>query len=179
MNLIETIDRHNQAIATLEHDCIERCLVIIKNTIANNGKILICGNGGSAADAQHLAAELMVRYNKDRQPIPAIALTTDSSILTAHSNDYDFDTVFSRQVEALGNPNDLLILFSTSGQSKNCLNAANTAHTKGMDVISLVGTRTTKLLPITSCFIVVDSEDTARIQEAHQLVYHYWCSQLD
>ena len=111
------------------------------------GKILICGCGGSAAQAQHMAAEFMGRFEYDRDPLPAIALTTDTSFLTAWSNDHEYDTVFSRQVEALGNPGDVLIVFSTSGKSQSCLGAIKIAKEKQMDIIDFpkVGTNTAKI----------------------------------
>ncbi|MEQ1527743.1 MAG: SIS domain-containing protein, partial [Methylococcales bacterium] len=118
---------------------IESAADLLISTLRQGGKILLCGNGGSAADCQHIAAELVVRYKKSRAGLAAIALTTDSSILTAHANDCEFATVFARQVEAIGNAKDCLIAISTSGHSENIINAALAAKAKGMNVIALTG----------------------------------------
>jgi D-sedoheptulose 7-phosphate isomerase len=142
-------------------------------------KILVCGNGGSAADAQHLAAELSGRYVKERRALAGIALTTDSSALTAIGNDYGFDVVFSRQVEALGRPGDVLIGISTSGNSPNILKAVESATALGMHTIGLLGKDGGKLKALVDEAVVVPSSVTARIQEVHQMVYHFWCECLD
>ena len=135
----------NQSI-TLQHKFLEDyvniiydCANLIIETINNNNKILICGNGGSAADSQHFASELIVRFKSERKSISAIALTVDSSIITACANDYSFDTIFSRQIEGLGNPGDLLISITTSGNSKNIIEAHNTAQKLNMKSICLTG----------------------------------------
>ena len=120
-------------------DDIEAAGDLLLDTFKDGGKVLLCGNGGSAADCQHIAAEFVVRYENTRRALPAIALTTDSSILTASANDFNFDSVFSRQVEALGNTNDCLIAISTSGRSVNVIAAVNAALAKGMTVIGLNG----------------------------------------
>ena len=149
------------------------------NTLQQGGKILLCGNGGSAADCQHIAAEIVVRYEKRRQAMAAIALTTDTSILTAHANDYDFETVFSRQIEALGNDKDCLIAISTSGQSKNILRAVEAAKSNGMAVIGLTGCEGGELSKLATIPIIVPSFVTARIQEAHILIGHWWCGAIE
>ena len=138
---IAELEEHQAMIAKLTNctAVIEAAAELLAHTLRQGGKILLCGNGGSAADCQHIAAEFVVRYEKKRQAMAAIALTTDSSILTAHANDFDFETVFSRQVEALGNDKDCLIAISTSGTSKNILKAVAAAKLKGMAVIGLTG----------------------------------------
>jgi len=145
----------------------------------NSGKLLICGNGGSAADAQHFAAELVGRLNYDRSALPAIALTTDSSILTAVSNDYSFDTVFSRQIEALGNSNDTLILISTSGHSQNMINAVNAAKEKKMKTIALLGKDGGTLAGFVDYKIIIPSHNSQRIQEGHITIIHLWCDLIE
>ena len=142
-------------------------------------KILVCGNGGSAADAQHFAAELSGRYLKERRALAGLALTTDSSALTAIGNDYGFDRVFSRQVEALGRPGDLLVGISTSGNSPNVLLAVEAAKGLGMRTLGLLGRDGGKLRDAVDEALVVPSAVTARIQEVHQIVYHFWCEALD
>jgi D-sedoheptulose 7-phosphate isomerase len=142
-------------------------------------KILVCGNGGSAADAQHFAAELSGRYLKERRALAGLALTTDTSALTAIGNDYGFDRVFSRQVEALGRPGDLLVGISTSGNSPNVILAVEAAKALGMRTLGLLGRDGGKLLPLVDEALVVPSPVTARIQEVHQMVYHFWCEALD
>ncbi|HJW34004.1 MAG TPA: D-sedoheptulose 7-phosphate isomerase [Holophagaceae bacterium] len=142
-------------------------------------KILVCGNGGSAADAQHLAAELSGRYVKERKALAGIALTTDTSALTAIANDYGYEFVFSRQVEALGRPGDVLIGISTSGNSPNVIKAVESAQALGMHTIGLLGKDGGKLKGLVDEALVVPSAVTARIQEVHQMVYHFWCECLD
>lgn len=158
---------------------IEAAAEIIINTLRNGGKLLLCGNGGSAADCQHIAAELVVRYKKNRPGLAAIALTTDSSILTAHANDCEFATVFARQVEAIGRQNDCLIAISTSGQSENIINAAKAATARGISVIGLTGNDGGGLVKESTLAIIVPSVITARIQEAHILIGHWWCGEIE
>ena len=142
-------------------------------------KIMVCGNGGSAADAQHLAAELSGRYLKERGALAGIALTTDTSALTAIGNDYGFDFIFSRQVEALGRPGDLLIAISTSGNSPNIIKAVESAKLLGVRTLGLLGRDGGRLKALVDDALVVPSPVTARIQEVHQMVYHFWCEILD
>lgn len=142
-------------------------------------KVLVCGNGGSAADAQHFAAELSGRYVKERRALAGLALTTDTSALTAIGNDYGFDRVFSRQVEALGRPGDLLVGISTSGNSPNVLEAVEAAKELGMRTLGLLGRDGGRLKAACDDALVVPSPVTARIQEVHQMVYHFWCEALD
>jgi len=142
-------------------------------------RILVCGNGGSAADAQHLAAELSGRYVKERRALAGIALTTDTSALTAIGNDYGYDKVFSRQVEALGRPGDLLIGISTSGNSPNVILAVEAAKALGMHTVGLLGRDGGSLRTLVDDALVVPSPVTARVQELHQMTYHFWCELID
>lgn len=145
----------------------------------NKGKLLIAGNGGSAADAQHFSAEITCQYKEKRKGRPAIALTTDTSALTAWGNDHSFETVFARLVEAHGNSGDALILISTSGNSKNLIKAVEVARTKGIKVYGLLGRQGGLLLPLCDSTVVVPSDETPRIQECHILLIHTLCDQLD
>ena len=150
--------------------------------LSNGNKILACGNGGSAADCQHFAAELVGRFERERFPLPAIALTTDTSILTAIGNDYSFDVIFAKQVQALGAPGDVLLAFTTSGNSANVLAAVEAARAKEMTVIALTGHaggRMREKLTETDVHICVPHERTARIQEVHLLVLHCLCDAVD
>ena len=150
--------------------------------LRHDGKILACGNGGSAADSQHFAAELLNRFEMERPGLAAMALTTDSSTLTSIANDYDFEQVFSKQVRALGHKNDLLLAISTSGNSKNVLAAMLAAHENGMNVIALTGrnggTMAENLHPA-DIHICVPAQSTARIQEVHLLTLHCLCDAID
>jgi D-sedoheptulose 7-phosphate isomerase len=158
---------------------IEKCADIIFEALANGKKILICGNGGSAADAQHIAAEFVGRYETERRGLPAIALTTDTSALTALSNDYGFERIFSRQVEALAAAGDVLISFSTSGNSPNVISAVMKARETGCRTIGLTGIDGKKLASLCDACILVPSRRTARIQEAHITIGHIWCEIID
>ncbi len=154
------------------------CQKIIK-VIKNGGTIFFCGNGGSAADCQHLAAEFVGRFELERKPLKAIALTVDSSALTCISNDYDFDNVFSRQLEALGNPKDLLVAISTSGNSKNIINCLNKAKNMNIRTIALLGKDGGEAKDLAELKLIVPSVSTARIQEAHILLGHIFCLAID
>ncbi|MGR8998587.1 MAG: D-sedoheptulose-7-phosphate isomerase [Gammaproteobacteria bacterium] len=178
---ISDLEQHQLVIKRLV-DCsevIEAAGQLLIQTLKQGGKLLLCGNGGSAADCQHIAAEFVVRYEKKRQALAAIALTTDSSILTAHANDFDFETVFSRQVEAIANEKDCLIAISTSGNSKNILKAVQTAKLKGMTVVALTGCEGGELSRQATISVIVPSMVTARIQEAHILIGHWWCGTIE
>lgn len=152
---------------------------ILNECLKNGGKILICGNGGSAADAQHFAAELSGRYKKERDGLAAVALTTDTSALTAIGNDYGFEFVFSRQVDALGVSGDVLIGISTSGQSENVLKAFKAAKKKGLVCVGFSGKKGGKMNEICDVNLVVPSSDTPRIQEMHILSIHSVCQLID
>lgn len=158
---------------------IERAGILICKILGAGNKVLLCGNGGSAADAQHIAAELVGRYEQDRRSFPAIALTTDTSALTALSNDYGFEEVFARQVQGLAVAGDVLIAISTSGKSPNVIKAAEKARAMGCKVIGLTGSSGEPLASHCDITIVVPSERTSRIQEAHITVGHLWCEMVD
>ncbi len=187
--LIERIQQHFQDSASTKLAALEVLAAPIAAAIdtvfaafANGGKVLICGNGGSAADAQHLAAELIGRFEQERPALPAIALTTDSSVLTAIGNDYSFAQIFARQVSGLGQPGDILIAISTSGNSENVLAAIESAHEREMLVIALTGKgggRIKEALLDTDLHICAPSERTARIQEVHSLTVHCLCDGID
>lgn len=154
----------------------------IVTSLLNDGKVLACGNGGSAADAQHFAAELVNRFEVERPGLPAIALTTDSSVITSIANDYDYNLIFSKQVRALGSAGDVLIAISTSGNSNNVLEAIRAAHERGMVVIALTGRDGGKMgaeLKSTDFHICVPTQRTARIQEVHLLAIHCLCDVVD
>ena len=152
---------------------------LIWQTLNSGHKILICGNGGSAADAQHIAAELVGRYEQQRRPFPAIALTTDTSALTALSNDYGYEDVFARQVRALATRGDLLIAISTSGKSENVLRAATAGSELDCRTIALTGGAGEPLASACDLKIVVPSNRTSRVQEVHILIGHLWCEYID
>ncbi len=161
---------------------IAEAVEAVLGSITAGGKVLACGNGGSAADAQHFAAELVGRFERERPGLAAIALTTDSSILTAIGNDYDFASIYSKQVQAIGQPGDVLIAISTSGNSANVLAAAQAAHAKDMTVVALTGRtggRLVELLTDTDVHIAVPHDRTARIQEVHLLALHCLCDAVD
>lgn len=176
----DTLLEHQRLFAKLEPliGAVEAAQFMIYEALQDGGKVLLCGNGGSAADCQHFAAELTGRYSRERQPLPAIALTTDTSALTAIANDYGFDQVFSRQVRALGARKDVLVAISTSGASVNVLNAISAAVDLGMGIVFLTG----QVKPTHSwnCLhIAVPSPDTARVQEVHGFILHCWAEALD
>ena len=189
MDLITRICEHFSESIAVKEQCAEILPTSIAiaaeamvNTLMTEGKILICGNGGSAADAQHFAAELVGRFEKDRPGLAAIALTTDTSALTAIGNDYDFDAIFSRQVRALGQENDILVALSTSGNSPNVLEAILAAHEKGMKIIALTGREGGQIantLDVDDILLNVPHTRTARIQEVHITVIHELCDTVD
>lgn len=152
---------------------------LMRDAVLAGHKVLLCGNGGSAADAQHIAAELVGRFVVERRPLPAIALTTDTSALTAIGNDYGYEHVFSRQVEALGNPGDVLIAITTSGTSKNVVTAVQSARALGMKVIGLTGAKGAAFVASCDGGVAVPSLNTARIQECHIAIGHLLCEVLD
>lgn len=149
------------------------------STLGAGGKILWCGNGGSAADSQHLAAEIVGRYRRERRGLPSIALTTDTSILTSVGNDYGFEAVFARQVEALGSEGDILVGISTSGNSRNVLAALETARTLGLVTVAFTGADGGRMAPLADHLFAVDSRETARVQEAHILAGHMICDWIE
>jgi D-sedoheptulose 7-phosphate isomerase len=183
-NWTEYAEQHLNKSIEVKNQVREKCLPSLMeavemtvNCFQNGHKLLICGNGGSAADAQHLAAEFISTLSQSfpRAALPAIALTTDSSTLTARANDYGFDDVFSRQVEAFGQPGDILISISTSGGSKNCLKAMETSKARGVLNIALIGGTGGKMAELADCAIIVPSGDTMHVQESHLALYHIYC----
>lgn len=160
-------------------DVITQAGCSMAKTIEDGGKILICGNGGSAADSQHFSAELVGRFYKNRKALPAVALTTDTSIITAIANDYGYKRIFSRQVEALGHPNDILLVLSTSGNSENVIQAVLAAQKKQMHTIALTGADGGKLKGLVDCLIRIPCRQIPRIQEAHMFLLHVWAEQIE
>ncbi|MCR4418637.1 MAG: D-sedoheptulose 7-phosphate isomerase [Clostridia bacterium] len=158
---------------------IAEAAAVVAEVVTGSGKILFCGNGGSAADAQHIAGELVGRFLKERWPLPALALNGNTSVLTALGNDYGFEEIFARQVAALGQPGDVLVAISTSGNSPNVLRAAEVARAKGMKVIGLTGAVGGKLKPLCDLCLCVPSASTPRIQEMHILVGHIICQLVE
>ena len=189
MNLEPRISRHFQdSIATKQRVAealaphIAAASHAMVNCLKTGGKILACGNGGSAGDSQHFAAEMVGRFEREREELAAIALTTDSSILTAVANDYSFDEIFSRQVRALGRSGDILLAISTSGNSKNVVAAVEAAQKKGMHVVGMTGRGggiIARLMATGDVLLDVDSQVTARIQEVHLLMLHCLCDAID
>ena len=172
MRFLELVD----LIPRFEHvasDSIKKAASTLEAAFKNGNKVLICGNGGSAADSQHFAAEFVNAFSRDldRKALPALALTTDTSILTSISNDFDFNFIFSRQVEAYGSPGDVLIALTTSGSSMNCLNAVISAQKQGLTSIALTRVNS-EIAAIANIAIEVPSENTQHIQECHLLAYH-------
>lgn len=180
-HFVESIEAKQLAMGALSPAIATAAEKIVQSLIAD-GKILACGNGGSAADAQHFAAEMVGRFERERPGLPAIALTTDSSALTAIANDYDFDLVFSKQVHALGRAGDVLVAISTSGNSANVISAIHAAHDKHMTVIGLTGRdggQIADLLTGDDVHLCVPHPRTARIQEVHITAIHAMCDAVD
>ena len=164
---------------TLLSDLVLEASRILASSLKSGGKLMLCGNGGSASDAQHFAAEMMGRFQKSRQPYAAIALTSDTSILTCIANDYAFDQIFARQVQGLGRSGDVLIALSTSGHSANVIRAAIQARQSGVFVLGLTGKGGGALKSHCDLCLVVESANTARIQEAHILLIHTLCELVE
>lgn len=181
MTFTRALDEHRQCfekLAGMEAAVVDAGKRLI-SALENGGKLLICGNGGSAADSQHFAAEIVGRYAKERNAWPAIALTTDTSIITAVANDYAFDQVFARQVEGIGSPGDLLIGISTSGGSENVIQALKKAHEKNISTIALLGKNSGPLSQLAGMTIHAPATRTARIQEMHAFILHYWAEMVE
>jgi len=180
-HFIDSADLKYQAAPVLSKPIADAVQALL-TCVTGGGKVLVCGNGGSAADAQHFAAEFVGRFERERPELAAIALTTDSSVMTAIANDYDFNVIFSRQVRALGQAGDVLLAISTSGNSANVLKAIEAAHEREMVVIGLSGRdggKMTAALRDTDVHICVPHERTARIQEVHLLTLHCLCDAVD
>jgi D-sedoheptulose 7-phosphate isomerase len=189
MTLISRISKHFDDSAQVKLNSkkelakpIAEAAQAIVTCLLNDGKVLACGNGGSAADSQHFAAELVNRFEVERPGLPAIALTTDSSVLTSIANDYDYNLIFSKQVRALGMAGDVLIAISTSGNSANVMEAIRAAHDRGMIVIALTGRdggTMASMLTASDFHLCVPTQSTARIQETHLLILHCLCDVID
>jgi len=176
---LEALASLARQVASTQADDIARLAARIAKTLSEGGTLFFAGNGGSAADAQHFAAEYVVRYKRDRRALPAVALTTDTSILTAGGNDLGFDEIFARQVDALARPGDLLILHSTSGESANVIRAAQAAKAKGAGVVALLGKGGGQLRALVDDALIVPAVETARIQELHLAVEHVICELVE
>jgi len=178
----DALQEHIRIFQALETQCLDAVIGSgnhLIEVLKRGHKILIAGNGGSAADAQHFAAELIGRYGCERPAIPAIALTTDTSILTAVANDYGFAEVFRRQVAGLGQKGDAFVGISTSGNSQNVIRAMEVAGEMGLHTIALLGKGGGEMANLADDSIIVPANSTARIQEAHQWIYHTWCAMMD
>jgi D-sedoheptulose 7-phosphate isomerase len=180
-HFFDSIETKQKAAETMPEDIV-RAINLMHQALSSEKKILACGNGGSAADAQHFAAELVGRFERERRELPAIALSTDSSILTAIANDYSYEVIFSKQVRALGQAGDVLLGISTSGNSANVIAAIEAAHLKGMSVIAFTGKdggKIKNILKNSDVHLCVPADRTARIQETHLLLLHCLCDGVD
>lgn len=175
LELRDTIDRTLAQCA----EQIDDALALVRDTVSRRGTLFFCGNGGSAADAQHLATEYVVRYRRNRKPYPAVALTTDTSLLTAAGNDFGFEYIFSRQVEALARSGDLLVIHSTSGNSPNVLRAAEAARAMGVKVLSFAAKDGGALRALSDHMVIVPTERTDRAQELHLCIEHAICDAIE
>jgi D-sedoheptulose 7-phosphate isomerase len=177
----QNLEEHRELFARLEPLAapIERAAAMIAAALAAGRKLMLCGNGGSAADSQHLAAEFTGRFIKDRRPLAALALSTDTSALTCIANDFSFDEVFSRQVLGLGTAGDCLLAISTSGNSRNVLRAVEAARDLGVHTIGLLGRDGGQLAALCELAVIVPSKTTARIQEAHIMIGHTLCGMVE
>ncbi len=176
--IIEAVETHKKMIAELQESGIETLAAAaeaITKALKQDGRVYICGNGGSAADAQHIAAELVGRFARERKGLPAVALTTDTSIITSISNDYGYENVFARQVEALVREGDILWAISTSGSSANVIAAVKLAKAKGACVLAFTGRDNSELEQIADICFCANDKSTARSQEIHQVAYHIIC----
>ena len=181
MTIRQAFEEHivvaNASIALLPE--VEKSAVAIRKSLNAGGKVLACGNGGSAADAQHFVAEFVGRYQRDRKALPALSLTTDTSILTSVANDFSYDNVFARQIEALAQPNDVLVALSTSGNSANVIAAAKAAKARSLVVIAFTGKDGGRLREFADILIAVPSTVVARVQEVHELALHAIAESID
>jgi D-sedoheptulose 7-phosphate isomerase len=178
----EALETHKRMVAQFERSAIEAVIAAaeaIVQAFRRNGTLYVCGNGGSAADAQHIVGEMIGRFRVERRALPAVALSTDTSVLTCIANDYDYDYVFARQVEAYVKPGDILWGLSTSGESPNVVKAAEAAKNRGARVIAFTGRKDSKLQALADICVCADDEATARSQEIHQLAYHIICDLVE
>lgn len=181
MQLLEYISQHQSVINELPaiEDKIDEFISCVVEALTLGNKILFCGNGGSAADCQHLAAEFSGRFVKDRKALAALALTVDTSMLTCIANDYSYQEVFSRQIESIGKPGDVLVAISTSGNSRNVIRAVNTAKKLGITTVGLLGRNGGELLEVCDVSLVVPSMTTSLVQESHIFLGHYMCYKVE
>lgn len=177
-NAIETATETLQSLSNLE-PALAQAAELIERCLRNGKKLLVCGNGGSAADAAHFATELVVRFTKDRPAQPAICLASDGGLLTAAGNDYGFDEIFARQVAAFGTPGDVLVCLTTSGKSKNVNRALQEAKARKVNTIAFLGRDGGETIGIADIDLLVRGESIARIQEAHQLLLHVLCEIIE
>lgn len=180
--ITKEIEAHKKAIEHFEATAtatLTKAAVIITDCIKQNGCLYLCGNGGSAADCQHIAGELIGRFRRERRALPAVALSTNTSILTCIGNDYDFEQVFTRQVDGLVKAGDVLWAFSTSGSSANIISASRRAKEKGAKVIAFTGKPESKLEKIADLCLCADTAQTSTAQEVHQLAYHIICNLVE
>ena len=177
-HLRELAETATRAADQLEEQ-IRAAAAMALETVRDGGTLFFCGNGGSAADAQHMATEYVVRYQRTRRPLRAIALTTDTSLLTAAGNDFSFDEIFSRQVEGLGRPGDLLVIHTTSGNSPNCLRAAEVARRMGIATVALTAKDGGRIRELVDLCLIVPTDRTDRAQEIHLAIEHAICDALD
>ncbi|MBI2851735.1 MAG: D-sedoheptulose 7-phosphate isomerase [Chloroflexi bacterium] len=176
---LEESARVKQALAGSQAGEIERMVELVVGTYRSGGKVIIFGNGGSAADAQHIAGELVGRFKLERRAFPAIALNSNTSIITALANDYGYETVFSRQIEALASEKDVVVGISTSGNSPNVINALKAARNKGATTIGLTGGDGGRMVEVCDLCLIVPSQSTPRIQEAHITIGHIICELVE
>jgi D-sedoheptulose 7-phosphate isomerase len=180
--ITEVIEAHGELVAQLQKRCVDTiadAANAIVNALKQDGTVYTCGNGGSAADAQHIASELTGKFERERQPLRAIALTTDSSVITSIANDYDYEHVFAKQVEALIREGDILWAFSTSGSSPNILAAVDLAKKKRACVLAFTGRPNSKLGKMADICLCANTLSTARSQEIHQVAYHIICGLVE
>ena len=176
-----TIEKHQlifKKLHTLENN-INKAIEVCSSALLKNNKLLMCGNGGSASDAQHLAAEFVGRFTKDRIPLPAISLNTDTSALTCIANDFSYDEIFERQLKALGLIEDVLIVFSTSGKSQNIINCCKAAKEMKLKVVGFLGKGGGETANYCDIALIIPSENTANIQEAHIFLAHFLCGEVE
>ena len=180
--ILDIISEHKKTVQFFEEHSIETVMEIstlIGNTFDAGGRIYLCGNGGSMADCQHIAGEFVGKYRKVRQPLPAIALSTDPALTTCIANDFSYEDIFSRQIEALGNQGDVLWAFSTSGTSANVISAVKMAKRKGLKVIGFTGKSDSPLEELSDVCLCANSNKTNHSQEVHELAYHIICDLID
>lgn len=178
-SIVQESIRVKEAALAANLESVEKTAQVIIKAFQNNNRVFFCGNGGSAADSQHVAAEFIGRFQKERRALPAIALTTDTSILTCLSNDYSYDIVFARQIEALGRPGDVIVGISTSGKSPNVLKAFEKAKALGMTTVAWTGNDGGPMAKVADIAIIVPSKVTARVQEAHITLFHALCEVVE